>query len=95
MEIRRFDEGDDHNKVHAKTGNRFLLWHGSRMSNWGGILGKGLRIAPPEAPTTGYRVESFLFKIIIILLLLLAVFLFLFIIIIFQLGKGIYLADTV
>ena len=64
------------------------------MSNWGGILGKGLRIAPPEAPTTGYRVESFLFKIIIILLLL-AVFLFLFIIIIFQLGKGIYLADTV
>jgi hypothetical protein len=32
-----------------------LLWHGSRLSNWVGILSKGLRIAPPEAPSTGYR----------------------------------------
>lgn len=31
-----------------------LLWHGSRMSNWIGILKKGLQIAPPEAPSTGY-----------------------------------------
>merc|ERR1740129_1509098 len=31
-----------------------LLWHGSRMSNWSGILSQGLRIAPPEAPVTGY-----------------------------------------
>eukprot|EP01132_Coremiostelium_polycephalum_P001539 gene1539-1936_t len=35
--------------------NRMLLWHGSRISNWVGILGQGLRIAPPEAPKTGYR----------------------------------------
>ena len=35
-------------------GNRKLLWHGSRLSNWAGILGQGLRIAPPEAPVTGY-----------------------------------------
>lgn len=34
--------------------NRTLLWHGSRLSNWVGILSKGLRIAPPEAPVTGY-----------------------------------------
>jgi len=34
--------------------NRKLLWHGSRTSNYGGILSKGLRIAPPEAPVTGY-----------------------------------------
>ena len=34
--------------------NRMLLWHGSRITNWGGILSQGLRIAPPEAPTTGY-----------------------------------------
>ena len=27
-----------------------LLWHGSRMTNWVGILSQGLRIAPPEAP---------------------------------------------
>ncbi|XP_050688575.1 poly [ADP-ribose] polymerase 2-like isoform X2 [Eriocheir sinensis] len=36
------------------VGNRMLLWHGSRMSNWAGILSQGLRIAPPEAPVTGY-----------------------------------------
>ena len=34
--------------------NRKLLWHGSRVSNMMGILSEGLRIAPPEAPTTGY-----------------------------------------
>lgn len=33
---------------------RMLLWHGSRLSNWSGILKQGLRIAPPEAPVTGY-----------------------------------------
>jgi Poly(ADP-ribose) polymerase catalytic domain len=31
-----------------------LLWHGSRSSNFAGILSQGLRIAPPEAPVTGY-----------------------------------------
>lgn len=31
-----------------------LLWHGSRLSNYAGILSQGLRIAPPEAPVTGY-----------------------------------------
>ncbi|XP_021494725.2 poly [ADP-ribose] polymerase 2 isoform X1 [Meriones unguiculatus] len=34
--------------------NRMLLWHGSRLSNWVGILSHGLRVAPPEAPITGY-----------------------------------------
>ncbi|XP_072479132.1 poly [ADP-ribose] polymerase 2 isoform X2 [Notamacropus eugenii] len=34
--------------------NRMLLWHGSRLANWVGILSHGLRIAPPEAPITGY-----------------------------------------
>ena len=34
--------------------NKMLLWHGSRLSNWAGILSQGLRIAPPEAPCTGY-----------------------------------------
>ncbi|XP_023329193.1 poly [ADP-ribose] polymerase 2-like isoform X2 [Eurytemora carolleeae] len=36
------------------VGNTKLLYHGSRLSNWAGILGTGLRIAPPEAPVTGY-----------------------------------------
>jgi len=34
--------------------NHQLLWHGSRLTNWMGILSQGLRIAPPEAPSTGY-----------------------------------------
>jgi poly [ADP-ribose] polymerase 2/3/4 len=34
--------------------NRRLLWHGSRATNFGGILSQGLRIAPPEAPVSGY-----------------------------------------
>lgn len=34
--------------------NHMLLWHGSKLSNFMGILGQGLRIAPPEAPSTGY-----------------------------------------
>ncbi|VDK42567.1 unnamed protein product [Taenia asiatica] len=34
--------------------NRMMLWHGSRRTNWAGILAQGLRIAPPEAPSTGY-----------------------------------------
>lgn len=34
--------------------NRKLLWHGSRLTNFVGILSQGLRIAPPEAPVTGY-----------------------------------------
>ena len=38
----------------SKLGNRQLLWHGSRLTNWVGILSQGLRIAPPEAPATGY-----------------------------------------
>eukprot|EP00294_Goniomonas_avonlea_P012894 CAMPEP_0114554936 /NCGR_PEP_ID=MMETSP0114-20121206/8477_1 /TAXON_ID=31324 /ORGANISM="Goniomonas sp, Strain m" /LENGTH=645 /DNA_ID=CAMNT_0001740019 /DNA_START=6 /DNA_END=1943 /DNA_ORIENTATION=- len=36
-------------------GNRKLLWHGSRLSNYVGIISQGLRIAPPEAPCSGYR----------------------------------------
>ena len=34
--------------------NRKLLWHGSRFSNFVGILSQGMRIAPPEAPRSGY-----------------------------------------
>lgn len=41
-------------KKFANVKNRMLLWHGSRLTNWTGILSQGLRIAPPEAPVTGY-----------------------------------------
>ncbi|KAI5919482.1 poly polymerase catalytic domain-containing protein [Camillea tinctor] len=47
-EIERFDA------AHKAPRNRRLLWHGSRCTNFGGILSQGLRIAPPEAPVNGY-----------------------------------------
>ncbi|CAK7225330.1 hypothetical protein SBRCBS47491_005851 [Sporothrix bragantina] len=42
------------NSKEAKDTDTRLLWHGSRVTNFGGILGQGLRIAPPEAPVSGY-----------------------------------------
>ncbi|XP_058823403.1 poly [ADP-ribose] polymerase [Topomyia yanbarensis] len=41
-------------KPFKKLHNRKLLWHGSRLTNYVGILTHGLKIAPPEAPVTGY-----------------------------------------
>lgn len=41
-------------KPFKKLHNRQLLWHGSRLTNFVGILSNGLKIAPPEAPVTGY-----------------------------------------
>uniref|UniRef100_A0A914E2X6 Poly [ADP-ribose] polymerase n=1 Tax=Acrobeloides nanus TaxID=290746 RepID=A0A914E2X6_9BILA len=46
-------EGED-NRFKKDISNHHLLWHGSRTSNFAGILSQGLRIAPPEAPCTGY-----------------------------------------
>lgn len=40
--------------ANLENSNRRLLWHGSRSTNFGGILSQGLRIAPPEAPVSGY-----------------------------------------
>ncbi|KAG2765626.1 hypothetical protein Pcac1_g22952 [Phytophthora cactorum] len=33
--------------------NRRILWHGSHLANWLGILSEGLRIAPPEVASNG------------------------------------------
>jgi len=52
FEIQREGEAEIFNP--KKLGNRKLLWHGSRFSNFVGILSQGMRIAPPEAPKTGY-----------------------------------------
>lgn len=41
-------------KPFKKLHNRKLLWHGSRVTNFVGIMSHGLKIAPPEAPVTGY-----------------------------------------
>ncbi|CAD8213999.1 unnamed protein product [Paramecium octaurelia] len=50
FKIKRKGEKDKFKNV----GNRMLLWHGSRLTNFVGIISQGLRIAPPEAPCTGY-----------------------------------------
>lgn len=47
-------ERDVESKRFRNLHNRKLLWHGSRITNFVGILSQGLRIAPPEAPSTGY-----------------------------------------
>ncbi|KAL1409265.1 hypothetical protein Q8F55_006098 [Vanrija albida] len=49
-ETKRFDESI----FSSVKSDRRLLWHGSRATNFGGILSQGLRIAPPEAPVSGY-----------------------------------------
>ncbi|KAI4273525.1 MAG: hypothetical protein L6R38_006326 [Xanthoria sp. 2 TBL-2021] len=45
-------EKSEFGKLHKS--DKRLLWHGSRTTNFGGILSQGLRIAPPEAPVNGY-----------------------------------------
>ncbi|CAL5425981.1 unnamed protein product [Camellia sinensis] len=52
--VSREGETERFRKQFSNTKNRMLLWHGSRLTNWTGILSQGLRIAPPEAPATGY-----------------------------------------
>merc|ERR1719277_138295 len=54
MEVMDVFEVNKQNSAFENKGNTMLLWHGSRLTNWCGILSKGLRIAPPEAPSTGY-----------------------------------------
>jgi poly [ADP-ribose] polymerase len=53
-EFERFDKS----KYASVASDRRLLWHGSRTTNFGGILSQGLRIAPPEAPVNGYMFDK-------------------------------------
>ncbi|KAE9414801.1 hypothetical protein Angca_003723 [Angiostrongylus cantonensis] len=54
VDVIRVNRAGEKDKFKAELGNRRLLWHGSSTTNYGGILSQGLRIAPPEAPATGY-----------------------------------------
>jgi poly [ADP-ribose] polymerase len=49
-----FDRFDKSPVAKSKASDRRLLWHGSRCTNFGGILSQGVRIAPPESPVSGY-----------------------------------------
>ncbi|XP_045534555.1 poly [ADP-ribose] polymerase-like [Papilio machaon] len=53
FEVIREGEAERYEKF-KQLDNKRLLWHGSRITNLAGILSQGLRIAPPEAPVTGY-----------------------------------------
>ncbi len=48
------DREEEDKRFKKSVGNNTLLWHGSRLTNFVGILSQGLRIAPPEAPSSGY-----------------------------------------
>jgi hypothetical protein len=52
FKISRDGESDIFNP--NNLGNKKLLFHGSAFSNFVGILSNGMRIAPPEAPRSGY-----------------------------------------
>uniref|UniRef100_A0A3Q3BTU5 Poly [ADP-ribose] polymerase n=1 Tax=Haplochromis burtoni TaxID=8153 RepID=A0A3Q3BTU5_HAPBU len=54
LDIFSVDRDGESKNFLSQLSNRTLLWHGSRLSNWVGILSQGLRVAPPEAPVTGY-----------------------------------------
>uniref|UniRef100_A0A3Q0S7H7 Poly [ADP-ribose] polymerase n=1 Tax=Amphilophus citrinellus TaxID=61819 RepID=A0A3Q0S7H7_AMPCI len=54
LDIFSVDRDGESNNFLSQLHNKTLLWHGSRLSNWVGILSQGLRVAPPEAPITGY-----------------------------------------
>jgi poly [ADP-ribose] polymerase len=54
FEIERHGEAERFEAERRRRGNVHLLWHGSRLANFRGIISQGLRIAPPEAPVSGY-----------------------------------------
>lgn len=54
-DIFEVDREGEEQRFKKDIGNNWLLWHGSRVSNYVGILSQGLRIAPPEAPVSGYN----------------------------------------
>lgn len=58
MEIFRIERNGEKSRFESSRfssikSDRRLLWHGSRCTNFGGILSRGLLIAPPCAPVTG------------------------------------------
>lgn len=54
LNIFEVDKAVDRERFDTSLHNKMLLWHGSRLTNYVGILSQGLRIAPPEAPVQGY-----------------------------------------
>lgn len=57
-------KGSKFAKLAMDKSDRRLLWHGSRTTNYGGILSQGLRIAPPEAPVSGMCRKSSILSLV-------------------------------
>lgn len=53
-EIYKLERESEDSKFNKDIGNRKLLWTGSKLSNYAGILNQGLKGAPLEAPASGY-----------------------------------------
>ena len=53
LDIFKVEKFPDVDQKNQEKGTRKLLFHGSRLSNFAGILSKGLRITPPHVPQTG------------------------------------------
>lgn len=53
FKVVRYGEDERFREFRSMSNHR-LLWHGSRLMNYVSILTNGLKVAPPEAPHTGY-----------------------------------------
>lgn len=47
IDIFELNKETENERYRKDIGNKQLLWHGSRLTNFVGILSQGLRIAPP------------------------------------------------
>ncbi|CDI81883.1 NAD(+) ADP-ribosyltransferase, putative [Eimeria acervulina] len=56
--VLKCDRQGETERFNKDVDNRMLLWHGSRLTNWPSILAKGLQVAPPEAPSSGYMFDK-------------------------------------
>lgn len=54
LEIFKVARSGEDERFQHQLPNHKLLWHGSRLMNFANILSNGLKVAPPEAPVTGY-----------------------------------------
>lgn len=54
LEAFSIDKAEEANRFNKNLGNNLLLWHGSRMTNFAGIISQGLNVPPPEAPSLGF-----------------------------------------
>jgi hypothetical protein len=53
FKVERKGEAENYEEFRDVDNHR-LLFHGSSVFNYVGLLAQGMRIAPPEAPSTGY-----------------------------------------